>query len=192
MPPKECPAVVGHSSSAYEREFRSLLEGQPEAVRSYSRVLPVTERSEFERLIDEPFLIIRAAGSLGFDLVALRREFSFPIEVKASSESVIRFSAASGRANLQLESHRRAVERVGLTVLYAYRRIGLRGSETWRLFIASGLPESGILRLVCRRLPPVGRTAEGNGVLRWEEGMPLSRFLYQARFLMERGSRSGG
>ena len=91
----------------------------------------------------------------------------------------------------QLQAHRRAVERVGLTVLYAYRRIGLRSSETWRLYVAGDLPEGGILRLVCRRLPQVGRTPEGNGVLRWEEGLPLSRFLYQARFLMERGPRTG-
>lgn len=185
MPPQDSPAVVGHSSSAYEREFRSLLEGQPDAVRAYSRSLPATERTEFERLIQQPFLIVRAAGSLGFDLVALRREFAFPIEVKASSEPVIRFSAASGRANAQLEAHRKAVGRVGLTVLYAYRRIGLRTDETWRVFVAGDLPEKGVLRLVCRRLPPVSRTPEGNGILRWEEGMPLSRFLYQARFLMD-------
>jgi Holliday junction resolvase len=178
--------VVGRSASAYERELRSLLEGQPDAVRSYARALPPTERSEFERLIEQPFLIIRAAGSLGFDLVALRREFAFPLEVKASAEPVIRFSAASGRANAQLEAHRKAVARVGLTVLYAYRRVGLRGTETWRIFVAGDLPESGILRVVCRRLPPVSRTPEGNGILRWEEGFPLSRFLYEVRFLMER------
>jgi len=178
--------VVGHSSSAYERELRSLLEGQPDAVRSYARSLPAGERKEFERLIDQPFLIIRAAGSLGFDLVALRREFAFPLEVKASSEPVIRFSAASGRANVQLEAHQRAVARVGLTVVYAYRRIGLRGAETWKMFLAGTLPEWGILRRICQRLPPVSRTAEGNGILRWDEGLPLSRFLEQARFLTER------
>jgi Holliday junction resolvase len=177
--------VVGHSSSAYERELRSLLEGQPAAVRSYAHALAPTERKEFEGLIDQPFLIIRAAGSLGFDLVALRREYAFPIEVKASSEAVIRFSAASGRANEQLEAHRRAVSRVGLTVLYAYRRIGLRGNETWRLFVAGDLPKTGVLRIVCQPLPPVGRTPEGNGILRWEEGMELSRFLNRARHLME-------
>ena len=176
--------MVGHSSSAYEREFRSLLEGQREAVRAYGRALPPTERSEFERVIEEPFLIIRAAGSLGFDLVALRREFSIPIEVKASSDEVIRFSAASGRANVQWEAHRRAVERVGLAVLYAYRRVGLRGCENWKLFIAGELPKGGTLGYVCRHLPPVGRTADGNGVLRWEEGMPLSRFLYLVRSIM--------
>jgi Holliday junction resolvase len=183
--------VVGRSSSAYERELRSLLEGEPEAVRRYARALPPTERAEFERLIEQPFLIVRAAGSLGFDLVALRREFAFPLEVKASAEPVIRFSAASGRANAQLESHRRAVARVGLTVLYAYRRVGLRTDESWRVFMAGDLPESGVLRFVCRRLPPVSRTAEGNGILRWEEGMPLSRFLYQVRYLTGKGSGGG-
>ncbi|MGD1099449.1 MAG: Holliday junction resolvase [Thermoplasmata archaeon] len=178
--------MVGHSSSAYERELRSLLEGQPDAVRRYAHSLPPTERSEFERLIEQPFLVIRAAGSLGFDLVALRREFAVPLEVKASSEPVIRFSAASGRANAQLELHRKAVERVGLTVLYAYRRVGFRGAEAWRVFVTGKTPESGILRLVCRRLPKVSETPEGNGILRWEEGSPLSRFLYEVRFLMER------
>lgn len=184
--------MVGRSSSDYERELRSLLEGQPDAVRRYARTLPPTERSEFERLIGEPFLIVRAAGSFGFDLVALRREFAFPLEVKASSEPVIRFSAAGGRANAQWESHRKAVARVGLAVLYAYRRVGLRGAERWRVFVAGELPESGMLRLVCRRLPPIGRTPDGNGILRWDEGMPLSRFLYQVRFLTHPAGRTGG
>lgn len=184
--------VVSRSSSSYERELRALLEGQPEAVRSYARTLPPTERADFERLIEQPFLIIRAAGSLGFDLVALRREVAFPMEVKASSEEVIRFSAASGRANEQLLAHQRATARVGLTVLYAYRRVGLRGAESWRVFVAGELPSSGVLRLVCRRLPPVGRTPEGNGILRWHDGLPLSRFLYQVRFLMEPVGRADG
>lgn len=177
--------MVGHSSSAYERELRSLLEGQPEAVRAYARSLPATERVQFEGLIDQPFLIIRAAGSLGFDLVALRREFAFPFEVKASSEPVIRFSAASGRANAQLESHSKAVARVGLTVLYAYRRLGLRGSETWRVFVAGEVPKTGRIGALCRRLPPVSRTPEGNGILRWEEGRPLSEFIGHVRYLLE-------
>lgn len=183
--------MVGRSSSAYEREFRSLLEGEPEAVRLYARSLSSGDRSNFEWLIEHPFLIVRAAGSLGFDLVALRREFAFPIEVKASVGPVIRFSAASGRANDQLAAHRRAVARVGLAFLYAYRRIGVRGSETWRVFVAGKVPDSGILKYVCHRLPPVSVTPDGNGILRWEEGMPLSRFLYQTRFLTERGGRPG-
>jgi len=155
-------------------------------VRAYARSLPPEARSDFERLIDGPFLVIRGAGSLGFDLVALRRDYAFPLEVKASSEPVIRFTAASGRADAQLAAHRTAVQRVGLTVLYAYRRIGRRPEEAWRMFLASAVPQRGVLRVICRRLPPLSETAHGHGVLRWEEGMPLSQFLRQARFLEER------
>lgn len=177
---------MGRGFSGYERELRTLLSGEPSSVRSYARALPPAERAEFERLIDEPFLVIRGAGSLGLDLVALRRELAFPIEVKASSSSVIRFTAAGGRANAQLRAHREAVSKVGLMVLYAFRRLGVRGEESWRLFVTGPVPERGVLGLVCRALPPVDTTAHGNGVLRWEGGMPLSRFLGRVRFLSAR------
>lgn len=177
--------MVGRSFSGYERELRSLLEGDPSAVRSYARALSPGERAEFERVIDLPFLVIRGAGSLGLDLVAMRWGLSFPIEVKASSETVIRFTAASGRANAQLAAHRRAIARAGLAVLYAYRRLGVRSEESWRVFLGSDPPSSGVLRFLCRGLPPVGQTREGNGILRWEEGQRLSQFLERARDLME-------
>jgi hypothetical protein len=177
--------VVGRSFSGYERELRSLLEGEPTSVRAYARSLPPADRSEFERLIDLPFLVIRGAGSLGLDLVAMRWGLSFPIEVKASSEPVIRFTAASGRANVQLAAHRSAISRAGLAVLYAYRRLGVRSEESWRIFLGSDPPSKGAFRVVCRGIPPVGMTREGNGILRWEEGQRLSQFLERARLLME-------
>jgi hypothetical protein len=184
--------VVGHSFGGYERELRSLLSGDPPSVRGYARSVPPTDRGSVERLIQEPFLVIRGAGSLGLDLVALRHEFALPIEVKASSQPVIRFTAASGRANEQLEAHRRAVARVGLMVLYAYRRLGLRGEESWRLYAAGPVPPRGLLGLLCRGVPPVTATREGNGVLRWDEGMPLSQFLGRLRFLSDRPGAVGG
>ncbi len=177
---------MGHGFSGYERELRTLLSGEPASVRSYARSLPPEHRAEFERLIDEPFLVVRGAGSLGLDLVALRHELAFPIEVKASSAAVIRFTSGGGRANSQLRAHRAAVEKVGLMVLYAYRRLGVRGEEAWRLFVAGTPPERGVLGLVCRTIPPVATTRNGNGVLRWEGGMPLSRFLSRVRFLSAR------
>ncbi len=178
--------MVGHGFSGYERELRTLLSGDPGSVRSYARSLPPAERPDFERLIEEPFLVIRGAGSLGLDLVALRRELAFPIEVKASASPVIRFTSGGGRANAQLRAHREAVEKVGLMVLYAYRRLGLRREEAWRLFVTGQTPERGVLGLVCRGMPPVETTRNGNGVLRWEGGMPLSRFLGRVRFLSTR------
>lgn len=172
-------------ASAYERELRELLRGEGRAVRAYAGGLAPPERAEFERLIEQPYLVVRAAGSLGLDLVALRRDAAFPFEVKASSEATIRFTANSGRAIEQLAQHRASVGRVGLTVLYAYRRIGERRDEPWRIYRGTdGLP-GGTLGILCRRLPPVDTTREGNAILRWESGCPLSQFLRSVRFLTE-------
>jgi hypothetical protein len=90
-----------------------------------------------------------------------------------------------------LAAHRASIARVGLAVLYAYRRIGLRSEEAWRVFLGSAPPDSGVLRLVCRDLPPVSSTREGNGILRWDEGRPLSQFLARTRSLLDRPMRVG-
>lgn len=184
--------MVGHGFGGYERELRSLLSGEPKSVRAYARHLPPTARGEFERLIEEPYLVVRGAGSLGLDLVALRREVALPIEVKASSADVIRFTAAGGRANEQLASHRRVASRAGLMVVYAYRRLGLRDEEVWRLYSAGNPPSRGTLGIACRSLPPIEATREGNGILRWGGGMPLSRFLERLRFLSSPAGAVGG
>jgi Holliday junction resolvase len=177
--------VVGHSFSSYERELKDLLQGDRSAVLRYSKTIEPIERPHLERIVDEPFLVIRGAGSLGFDLVALRGALALPLEVKASSEGTIHFTAASGRAAEQLEAHRAAVERVGLVAVYAYRKIGHRGGDAWRIFSAARLPQRGSLGLLARRLPSVERTREGNAVLRWENGMPLVKFFSTVHTLFE-------
>jgi hypothetical protein len=176
---------VGRTSSTYERELKELLQGQPELLARYAKALDPVDRPKLLRLRDSPFLVIRAAGSLGFDLVALRSEFSFPIEVKASATDTIRFSSSSGRASEQLEAHRAAVDKVGLIVLYAYRRVGHRGGDPWRLYAAPAPERRGRLSLLRRRIPPIEWTKEGNGVLRWESGLPLVEFLDWLFLLME-------
>ena len=176
---------MARTSSTYERELKELLQGEPEILARYSRALDPVDRPKLLRLRDSPFLVIRAAGSLGFDLVALRSEFSFPIEVKASATDTIRFSSASGRASEQLESHRAAVEKVGLIVLYAYRRVGHRAGDPWRLYAAPGSAMPGRLSLLRKWLPPIERTREGNGVLRWDSGLPLVEFVDRLFFLTE-------
>jgi len=181
---------VSRTSSAYERELKEILQGDPESVARYGRSLDPTDRAMLSRVTADPFLVVRAAGSLGFDLVALRSEFSFPIEVKASASDTIRFSAASGRAVEQLAAHQRAVDRVGLIVLYAYRRVGVRGQDPWRLYAAPGASRPGRLNLLRRTLPEIDRTREGNAVLRWDDGLPLVRFLERVFLLTERPSGS--
>lgn len=165
-------------ASPYEHELRSLLEGERDALRHYARYLKPEQRQTLDRLAQGPFLVVRAAGSHGFDLVAMRAGFAFPIEAKASSDDVIRFSSASGRMTDQLHEHLEAAKRGGLVVLYAYRRLGSRDGEPWRLFTPQTQGEHhGRVQVLCHHLPPIERTKEGNGVLRWEHGLPLSTFL---------------
>lgn len=183
---------MGRSASNYERELRALLEGEREAVDALARRLPPEDRARLAAARSRPFLVVRAAGSFGFDLVALRREFAFPLEAKASSSDTIRFSSASGRALAQLAHHRAAVDRVGLIVLYAYRRLGLRGGDPWRLYRApSAVPPNGSLGFLFRQLPVVESTRAGNAVLRWEHGLPLLRFLEIVGFVTDRPGNSG-
>jgi hypothetical protein len=173
---------VPRSYSAYERELKGLLQGEAELVEPYARRLPPTDREVVRAAARSPFLVVRAAGSFGFDLVAMRSEFAFPLEVKASGEETIRFSAASGRAAAQLEDHRKAVDRVGLLVVYAYRHLGQRTGDPWRLY-ATGTPRGrGLSALLRKSLPEVDVTREGNAILRWESGMPLVRFLERVAF----------
>jgi Holliday junction resolvase len=168
--------VVG--ASQYERELRSLLEGERAAIHHYARYLKPEQRRTLDRLERVPFLVVRAAGSHGFDLVAMRAGFAFPIEAKASADDVIRFSSASGRMTDQLHEHLEAAKRGGLVVLYAYRRLGSRADEPWRLFTPQTDNENhGRVKVLRNHLPPIERTKDGNGVLRWENGLPLSKFL---------------
>jgi Holliday junction resolvase len=170
--------VVG--ASQYERELRSLLEGERDALRHYARYLKPEQRRTLERLERGPFLVVRAAGSHGFDLVAMRAGFAFPIEAKASSGQVIRFSSASGRMTDQLNEHLEAAKRGGLVVLYAYRRLGTRNGEPWRLFTPQTEDHRrGRVELLRKRLPTIDHTRKGNGVLRWNDGLPLCAFLDQ-------------
>ncbi|MCI4337562.1 MAG: Holliday junction resolvase [Thermoplasmata archaeon] len=170
-------------ASGYERELKELLQGDPEAIERYGRGLDPVDREVLRRSAETPFLVVRAAGSLGFDLVAMRSELAFPVEVKASSHDTIHFSAASGRAAEQLVAQRRRVERVGLIAVYAYRRLGHRGGDPWRVYAAPTPPPPGrVLALVRKRLPVVDKTAKGNAVLRWDDGMPLVRFLEAISF----------
>ena len=73
----------------YERELRHVLAGLPEGVRAVTRSCSESERAQARLVIEKPFLVVRAAGS-GIegsgDLLALRGDICFPIEVKTSKE----------------------------------------------------------------------------------------------------------
>ncbi len=74
-------------TSQYERELRHVLAGIPAGVEAVIKSCSVEEKERMRLVLNRPFLVVRAAGS-GIegsgDLLALRGDISFPIEVKTT------------------------------------------------------------------------------------------------------------
>jgi len=123
-----------------------------------------------------PYMVIRAAGSLGVDIVALRWDFAFPIEVKSSADDVLHFSKSqrlTDQANGMLDDCCRS----HLVPIYAYRYKGFKG-DPWRIFtIPTDHEFKGRNALLYRRIPKIDTSASGNLIMRWSEGMKLSDFI---------------
>lgn len=164
-------------SSVYERELKGILSAEEGVLDKMTRACPPEQAAAFRKAKAKPFLVVRGAGSLGVDLVALRGDVSFPIEVKSASSDTIRFSDAGGRNHEQAEAMQRECARAAVIPLYAFRRKGVRGADPWRILT---LPTEGLpprTALLYDRIPKVERTNGGNFVLRWEDGMPLTKLL---------------
>ncbi len=160
----------------YERELKALLAGDERAVAKMVKTCNAMETAAYNSMLREPFLVIRAAGSLGVDLVALRWDFSFPIEVKSSSEPVMHFSR-SQRLVEQADAMLQECNRCHLVPIYAFRLKSFRG-DPWRVFtIPSDHQYKGRHSVLYRRLPKLDVTSSGNYIMRWEDGMKLSDFL---------------
>jgi len=163
-------------TSAYERELREVLAGTKKGVEADIKSCDDAERRRMRRILERPFLVVRAAGS-GMegsgDLVALRGDCSFPIEVKTTKAEKLYFS---GRTKDQLEAMVREGERSGLMPLYAHRRKGVRG-DSWRLFRVETEGLRGILRRLAPKIPALPLNRNGSPFLDWEQGMPLNQFI---------------
>lgn len=163
-------------TGAYERELREVLSGTEKGVDKVTRSCSPKEKSRMSRVIERPFLVVRAAGS-GMegsgDLVAMRGDCSFPIEVKTTKDLKKYFS---GRTKIQLEAMVREGERTGLMPLYAHRLKGSRG-DSWRIFRVETRGLSGTLRRLESLIPPFPLTRNGTPFMDWEQGMPLNEFL---------------
>ncbi len=167
---------LGKKGSIYERELKGILSGDSKYIFKFSRSLSEDEFRWYRSSIERPFMVIRAAGSLGVDLIAIRDDYSFPIEVKSASTRKIVFTHSSARAQEQAEIFLKECERARILGIYAYRLKGFIG-DPWRVF---SLPVNGLtgrMRLLSETVPTIPLTRGGNFVLRWDEGMPLSKFL---------------
>ena len=114
-------------ASSYERELRAVLAGTESGVSAVTKSCTPLEKARAMKVIQRPFLVVRAAGS-GMegsgDLVALRGDLSFPIEVKTSAKKKLYLS---GRTMTQYLALQKEGNRCGLMPLYAYRLKGVRG-----------------------------------------------------------------
>mgnify|MGYP001215497753 FL=1 len=167
---------MGSIGSQYERELRSVLAGEINGVRAVTRSCSEAERSLAMRVTNRPFLVVRAPGSGSEgtgDLLALRGDICFPIEVKSSKKPRLYLS---GRTYDQLKSLKDMGERCGLLPLYAYRLKGVRG-DSWRIMKVEVSGLSGKLRHLSRSIPSLPVTRNGKEFLDWNQGMPLHKFL---------------
>lgn len=155
--------------------MKGVLGGDERVTGGLLKTLEAQDRLAYGSASNAPFLVVRAAGSLGADLVALRSDLSFLIEVKSSKSDLLHFTD-SPRLTEQINIIRSQCERSGVLPIYAYRLKGVRG-DAWRLFTLSAMRLEGRAQRLYERLPKVELTAAGNPVLRWKNGMSLASFL---------------
>ena len=163
-------------ASSYERELRAVLAGSPDGVRAVTRSCTELERARAMQVVQRPFLVVRAAGS-GMDgsgdLLALRGDLCFPIEVKTRAEKKVYLS---GQKEEQLQSMKEIGEKCQLMPLYAHRLKGVRG-DSWRIFRVETSTLRGRLASLARRIPTLPLTRTGKPHLDWDQGLPLHQFL---------------
>ncbi len=156
-------------SSVYERELKRLLSGDPEVVFRLSRKAP-----GYGILLEKPFLVVRAAGSLGIDILAVRGGIVLPIEVKSTSTGVVRISR-SAKVQEQYRQYLELAARARIVPIYALRLKGARG-DPWRILRPSEARIPRDMELFSE-IPEIPTSRRGKPILRWDQGLELSAFL---------------
>jgi Holliday junction resolvase len=164
------------SASQYERELKNILEGETKTLSIITKTCNVIEKENYSKITEKPFAVIRAAGSHGVDLVAARGDISFLTEVKTSIGDTLHFSSVGGKLQEQAESMKKMCEKTKTLPIYAFRTKGKRG-DSWRIFSFDVEGLEGRISVVHKRLPKIKKSKNGNFVMRWNEGMPLSDFI---------------
>jgi Holliday junction resolvase len=163
-------------SSVYERELKGILEGDEKILSKVTKTCSALEKQNYYLTQGKPFIVVRAAGSFGVDLVALRGDISFLIEIKSSMTETLHFSSVDGKLQRQAEKMQRECEKTRTLPVYGFRLKG-HGGDSWRLFTMEIQQLEGRARILHNRLPKLNISKGGNFIMRWEDGLPLSDFL---------------
>ena len=164
------------SSSQYERELKGILGGEDKVLSKITKTCPTVDKINYSKIFDKPFAVIRAAGSLGVDLVAVRGDISFLVEIKTSVEDTIHFSSVGGKLQKQAETMREICKKTKTLPIYAFRLKNYRG-DSWRIFTMDVDGLEGRANVVNRRLPKLRYSKNNNFIMKWEEGLLLSEFI---------------
>lgn len=159
------------NGSTYERELKNIFAGDVEKLRNISWL----DQSLKEKIIKRPFLVMRAAGSHGYDLIIIRDDISLPIEIKSSKDSVINFSSSSKRSQFQAELYLESIKRTMVMPLYAFRLKSVKG-DPWRVFTFK-FEFGGKYRIISEIIPKIETTKAGSFIMKWENGLPLTSLL---------------
>ena len=149
--------VVTMSASQYERELKGILEGEDKILTKITKTCSNLERENYSTINNKPFAVIRAAGSLGVDLVAVRGDVSFLTEVKTSISSTLHFSSVGGKLQKQAENMIKTCEKTKTLPIYAFRMKGQRG-DNWRCFTFDMDCLDGAVGVLHRRLPKINKS----------------------------------
>ncbi|MDI6856423.1 MAG: Holliday junction resolvase [Candidatus Thermoplasmatota archaeon] len=160
--------------SIYERELKGILQYDEEVLDSATKAYPENIKRAFYKIKKRPFIVLRAAGSFGIDLVAIRKDCSFPIEVKAWKEKKFWFSNTP-RLKEQVDWLKKLCIKAGIVPIYAFRLKNVRAQDPWRIFTFE-LPSVKGSELY-NKIPKLRETEEGNYVMDWEEGLELHKFI---------------
>jgi Holliday junction resolvase len=160
------------TGNIYERELKYVLSGDKKTITQMIKTCNEEESRSYSLMLEDPFLVVRAAGSLGVDLVAMRWDFSFPIEVKSSAEETMHFSR-NPRLTEQAAKMKKACQRSNLLPIYAFRLKSVRG-DPWRIFTIPTEEElKGKNEELRKMIPKMVVTGNGNYIMRWSEGVKL-------------------
>lgn len=159
------------NGTVYERELKLILAGDDDKL---GKIGWIREDVKM-RIKTKPFLVVRAAGSHGFDIIIIRHDLSIPIEIKSSKEKTLNFSSSSHRSQDQAEQYVEMISKTGVMPLYAFRLKKVNG-DPWRIFTFDS-EYQGKYRMFAKILPKLEVTKGGSYLMKWEKGLQLTSLL---------------
>ncbi len=172
------------NGSKYERELKQILRGDKEKIDDVTNSCRDNIRNSYYTFKYNPFLVVRGAGSLGVDLIAIRGEFSLLLEIKSSKQSTINLSGK------RLKEQKRDIISLAIETdvvpLYCFRMKNKRG-ERWSIFtigIQNQLNTKN--KKIMNHIPTLISTGK-NSKMVWERGKKLNEFadLYETEVLKD-------